>query len=154
MTKRLLVSLASSACLVAAGACADSPIEIATTPLAGTVGGMPWTFQTGETSAFLSEGEPDFFASLYASSFTACAAFPPSGPHLLVSVPKQVGDYEMGLGRNMTFVDRDSNNLITFDGRIVVDEVTATTVTGGLHATYDGGNSVDGRFQITICPED
>jgi hypothetical protein len=30
--------------------------------------------------------------------------------------------------------------------------VTATTVTGGLHGIYDGGNEVNGRFQISICP--
>lgn len=153
MTKRLAVPLASFVGLVAACA-SDDPIEIATTPLAGSVGGMSWTFRTGETSAFLSEGEPDFFASFYATTYTACTVIPPSGPHLLVSVPKEVGDYEMGLGRNMTFVDGDNNNLITFDGRIVVEEVTATMVRGGLHATYDGGNTVDGRFQISVCPDD
>lgn len=59
----------------------------------------------------------------------------------------------MSLSRNMTFVVGDSDNLIATNGRIVVDEVTATTVKGGLVASYDGSNEVNGRFEVTICPE-
>jgi len=39
--------------------------------------------------------------------------------------PKSPGDYDMDLGRNMTFVAGD-RNLVSFDGRIVVDQVTPT----------------------------
>jgi hypothetical protein len=53
----------------------------------------------------------------------------------------------------MTLVDA-TNNLIATEGRIVVDSVTATRVTGGLHGIYNDGNEVDGRFDVTICPED
>lgn len=38
--------------------------QIDDTMLAGTVGGQSWSFVAGHTSAFLSEGEPDFFATL------------------------------------------------------------------------------------------
>jgi hypothetical protein len=73
--------------------------------------------------------------------------------HLIVAIPKAPGEYEMSLQRNMTFVVGDSNNLIATKGRIVVDEVTTTTVQGGLVAEYDGSNQVNGRFEVTICPE-
>lgn len=127
--------------------------EIEATPLAGAVGGQTWTFAAGHTSAFLSEGEPDFFASLYPTAFTACGFSEPGGNHLIVAIPKTPGEYEMSLQRNMTFVVGESNNLIATNGRIVVDEVTATTVKGGLVASYDGSNEVNGRFEVTICPD-
>jgi hypothetical protein len=123
------------------------------TTLTGSVGGQTWTFAAGQTSAFLSEGEPDFFATFYPSAFTACGFSEPGGNHLIVSVPKTPGEYELSLQRNMTFVVGDSNNLIATNGTIVVDEVTATSVKGGLVASYDGQNEVNGRFEVTICPE-
>ena len=148
----------SSACLLASTlaltACSSSSdVEIATTPLAGKIGGQAWSFQAGSTDAFLSEGEDDFFAAFYATAYTPCGFSDPSGPHVLVSVPKTPGDYDMDLFRNMTFVDTASNNLIATDGRIVIDSVTATTVTGSLHGTYDGGNEINGTFQLTVCAD-
>ena len=71
----------------------------------------------------------------------------------IVGIPKTPGEYEMSLQRNMTFVVGDSQNLIATKGRIVVDEVTATSVKGGLVGTYDGQNEVNGRFEVTICPD-
>jgi hypothetical protein len=126
--------------------------EIADTPLSGKVAGQAWTFQVGATDAFLSE-DGDFFAALYDTSFTPCTFDEPSRPHLLLSIPKQPGTYDLSLMRNVTFVVGDADNLISLDGQIVVDEVTATSVTGGLQTRRDDGNDVNGQFQITVCPE-
>jgi len=82
--------------------------------------------------------------------FTPCG-FAPTGPHLIVAIPKATGDYEMGPMRNMTFVS-DNDNKISFDGRIVVDTATPTTVSGGLVASFDGDNEVNGTFEVTVCP--
>ena len=140
------------ALVIAAGCGTDSSVTIATTPLAGKVAGQAWTFAAGHTSAFLSKDEPDFFASLYAMTFTACGFSEPTGPHVIAAIPKTAGDYDLSLSLNMTFTD-GSNNLISTEGRIVVDEVTPTKVTGGLHAKYDASNEVDGRFEVTVCPD-
>ena len=149
MTKLILLVVAVSA---AACSASSSSVDIASSPLAGSVGGKAWSFQVGATDAFLSEGDPNFFATFYASSYTPCVDIEPSGPHLIVAVPKKVGDYDLDFALNMTFVDANSNNLIATDGRIVIDSVSSTTVTGGLHGIYDGNNEVNGRFQISICP--
>jgi hypothetical protein len=132
------------------GAC-SSEAAIDVGPLMGTVAGQPWTFLTGETDAFLSSTGDTFFASFYAGSFTACTGAAPSGPSLIVAVPKTPGDYPMSLQRNMTFVNGSDNKIAT-DGRVVVDTVTTTTVTGGLVGTYDDANTVNGQFTLTICP--
>lgn len=149
-----MIKLAAlSFALLATAACGTdgSSFEVAATPLAGTVGGQAWTFVAGETDAFLSNGETDFFAELRPAAYTTCTGAPPSGNHLIVSIPKAVGDYDMGPQLNMTFVV-GSDNKIAFDGRIIVTEVTATKVKGGLHASFDGSNEVDGQFDVAICP--
>jgi len=131
----------------------DGGGDIVDATLSGKIGGQAWTFQTGATDAFLSGGDGDFFAALYAAPYAPCGTSAPSGPHLLVSVPKQPGDYDLSLMRNITFVVDGSNNLISLQGQVVVESVTATTVTGGLRTKRDDGNDVNGHFQLTICPE-
>ena len=108
-------------------------------------------FVASHTDAAQSAGETDF-RELYPSSFTPCSFTEPSGPFIIVSIPKTPGDYNMDFSRNMTFVD-GSDNLIAVDGRIVVDLVTSTHVAGGLHGTYDFDNEVNGQFDITVCTD-
>ena len=151
---KTLTSVLAVAMMALVGCATDEGSkDISPEMMTGSVGGEAWAFKAGHTSAFLSEGEPDFFATLYPAMFTACGFSEPGGNHLIVAIPKTVGDYEMSLSRNMTFVVGDNQNLIATNGRIVVDEVTATTVKGGLVATYDGKNEVNGRFEVTICPD-
>ena len=124
-----------------------------TQPLSGTVGGEAWTFAAGETNAFLSEGEDDFFAEFYSTAYTQCGFSAPSGNSLIVSIPKAPGEYDMGTSRNMTFVVGGNQNLISFDGKIIVEEVTPTSVKGGLVGSYDGDNEVNGTFELKICAD-
>lgn len=153
MNKLTVVATLLTAGLVGCGSSGPSAADIGTETLAGSVGGQAWTFVAGETNAFLSEGEDDFFAEFYPEAYTACGFSTPSGNHLIVSVPKSPGEYQMGTQRNMTFVVGDSDNLISFDGAIIVEEVTATSVKGGLVGEFDGDNVVNGRFELTICAE-
>lgn len=132
-------------------ACTSSSSEsIDPGTLAGKVEGQSWSFVTGSTDAFLSQGESDFFAVMYPTAYTACGS-EPSGPHLIVSVPMTAGDYDLDLSRNMTFTDGQSDNKIATEGRIVVDSVTDTMVTGGLHGVFDDQNEVSGHFTLTVC---
>ena len=136
---------------IGATACTISTSQdIDPTQLSGTVNGLPWAFQMGQTDAFLSAGQDDFYATLYPRSYTPCSVSEPNAPHLIVSIPRLPGDYSMGFSRNMTFVDGDLD-MVAVDGRIVVDSVSADRVTGGLHGTYDFDNEVNGQFDIHIC---
>jgi len=114
---------------------------------------MPWTFQVGATNAFLSEGHPDFFATFSASNYTVCVTSGPTERSVIASVPREPGDYDFNLDRSITFVGANNFNRVATEGRIVIDSVTATMVTGGLHATFDKSNEVNGQFQLSICPK-
>jgi hypothetical protein len=153
MTKHIALALLFSSTLVACGT-DDGPGDVdMTQTLSGTVGGQAWTFAAGETNAFLSEGDDNFFAELYPSAYTQCGFSAPSGNHLIVAIPKTAGEYEMNTSRGMTFVVGDSENLISFSGKVIVSEVTATSIKGGLVGSYDGQNEVNGTFDLKICED-
>jgi hypothetical protein len=147
MKSALLVALLAGACTVTT----NTSTSIDPTPLAGTVSGASWSYVAGNTDSFLSSGSDNYYATLYQTAFTPCSGVEPSGPHLIVSIPKTTGDYTMDLSRNMTFTDGSDNKIAT-DGRIVVSSVNGTSVSGGLHGTYDALNEVSGQFTVTICP--
>jgi hypothetical protein len=129
----------------------EAAIEVSTEPLAGRIGGQAWTFAQGDTDALLSEGEPDLFTRLHAASYDACG-FAPSGDRLILSVPKQPGDYAFSTQQNGTFVVGGTDNLVATRGRLIVESVDGSTVTARVHMIFDTGNEVDGRFTATICP--
>jgi hypothetical protein len=140
--------------VVMAAGCGSSggDVAISMQPLAGTVGGQPWTFGTGETDSFLSS-TTSFYVNLYAGSFTTCSQAEPSGASIVtMQMPATPGSYPLSVQQNLTFFIPPSDNFVATRGRLQIDSVTATTISGGLNATYDGSNSVDGQFQATICP--
>ncbi len=128
-------------------------LEIADAPLAGTVGGAPWTFASGDTDAFLSRDKPELFSDLYGESVSLCGFASGAGNHLIVAIPKTPGDYPFTTQRNMTFVVGGTDNYATLEGKVRVDEVTATSLKGGLVGRFDSANEVTGTFEITICPD-
>ena len=147
----LLASLSLAACATDDSA-SSSTTPPDSTPVAGMIGGQSWTFVAGHTDAFLSKDSDTFFATLFPAQFTTCGFSEPSGNHLIVSIPKAVGDYPMSLSRNMTFVV-GSDNKIAIDGHIVVTEVTATKIKGGIVSKFDSQNEVNGSFEIPICAD-
>ena len=152
----LLATLGLGAALsLGLAACGGDSYEISDQSLQGKVGGVDWSFAGGETDSFLSD-EESFFASLFSSSLEACAFSSPGGNRLLMAIPTEPGDYELGISQTMTFVVDQSDgleNLVATEGRLVVDEVTATTIAGGIYARFDGDNEIDGNFSLTICSD-
>lgn len=129
-------------------------------PLSGKIGGVAWTFATGETNAFLSMGDT-FFVELYGAAFTACdfGAAPTGANTFIFEIPKAVGSYPLSLQRNATFYEAATSfNRVATRGLIVIDTLdTATAGTmklaGGAKVVLDANNTIDGRFQATICSD-
>ena len=119
--------------------------------LSGVVGGEAWSFASGETDSFLSSEEDGFFTSLYTEDLEVCGFESTELPFVLLSIPYEPGTYPFSGSINATFAPDWGENLVTFDGTLIVDEVTDTTVTAGLYAIYDADNEVDGWFTVDIC---
>jgi hypothetical protein len=153
MVHRLRTLLAALA--LSAAACGGSepaaPLAVGTQPLAGKVGGQPWTFAHGSTNAFLSGSRPDFFGELYADGTPGCGTFSTSN-RVILAIPKAPGDYPFTTQRNGTFVVGGSSNLVAMQGRIIVEQVTTDAVTARVHMVFDGSNEIDGEFVASICP--
>lgn len=121
-------------------------------PLSGVVGAAPWTFVAGATDAFLSD-EEGLFSTLSNVDFTACADTA-EGAQLITSLPREVGVTRLNLGgQSITFSPGAGENLVAIVGAIRIDEISDTTVTGALKASFDDDNKVDGAFSLTICPD-
>lgn len=94
-----------------------------------------------------------FWVDAYAGSFTPCTgAAPTDVNYLILSLPRTTGTHHLGLDLTETFYVGNGNNLATANGTIVIDSVTATTITGAAKFAYNADNSVDGQFTATICP--
>ncbi len=121
--------------------------------LAGKIGGQTWTFETGETMAALSTSE-QLWVDLYADRFEDCVPLgaPANADMVTMMMPRVPGSYDLGINLNTLYTSRTGANYVATSGRLVIDSVTATTITGAMNITYNGDNTVNGQFQATICP--
>jgi hypothetical protein len=156
-----------SFCLLVLAGCGDSDsggsdsggsnagaATISSQPLSGKIGGKAWTFATGQTDAYLSEGEDTYFTELYASTFAACDTWAPdsSAGTIIVLLPRETGRFSLGMSMNVTFYVPPGDNWVATKGSLEITEVTDTTITGGLKASYNSDNTAEGRFTASICP--
>jgi hypothetical protein len=142
--------------LALAGGCGSgggSSTTISNLTLSGKFGGQPWTFVTGATNSLQSTADR-YWVDAYSESFTPCTGSASlNADDLILTLPTAVGSYPLSLDLNQTFyVASTGDNFVATRGEIVITEISATTITGGANITYDANNTVDGQFQMTICP--
>ncbi|MEP6652210.1 MAG: hypothetical protein ABJA82_02565 [Myxococcales bacterium] len=153
----LAATLAGAASLLGCGGGgnpAGGSGSIANQTLSGKIGGQPWTYATGQTESFLSMDDK-FFLTLYGEAFTTCeiGGAPQGANEFIIEIPKAPGAYDLSLNMNATFYDAaTSKNWVVLSGRVDIESVTATTITGGMNVTLNAGNSINGQFEAMICP--
>ena len=152
MGARVVVLMAGSL-LAACGSDDDGGggVDIADQPLGGTVGGEAAMAGDGGKTDYLLSDEETLFALIFLGPYHGCGDLNTGGPSLITSFPNAPGTYELGPDRGFTFYVNDEN-LIATDGVIIVDEITDTTASIRVRATYDDDNQVEGSAEIDICP--
>lgn len=151
MRTRLLAGLCVAGCVAG---CGTGPLEVSSSPLSGFIDGKAWSFGSAESTPLLSTSE-QFFVTAYAEVVAPCtgAGDQVRTNYLLLNVPTATGDYLLGGGLTETFYLQDiGTNYVATQGRIVVNQVSATAVSAGAHFVFDGNNEVNGQFQAQICP--
>ena len=125
-----------------------------TTTLSGTMAGVAWTFDTGRVvvptsgSTYWYDMTSDNLSNACSSSYTGSS----SNPKILFSRSEapSVGETELGWGNTVTFYDGSINyGIIT--GKIKIDTVTTTEVTGKMYAKYSSNNEINGTFTLSRC---
>ena len=117
--------------------------------------GVAWTFDTGNVvvptsgSTYWYNMTSDNLSNACSSSYTGTS----SNPKILFtrSEAPSVGEKELGWGNTVTFYDGSVNyGIIT--GKIKIDTVTTTAVTGKMYAKgSDSDNEINGTFTLSRC---
>ena len=126
-----------------------------TATLSGKMVGVAWTFDTGNVvvptsgSTYWYNMTSDNLSNACSSSYTGTS----SNPKILFtrSEAPSVGETELGSGNTVTFYDGSVNyGIIT--GKIKIDTVTTTAVTGKMYAKgSDSDNEINGTFTLSRC---
>ena len=129
-----------------------------TTTLSGTMAGVAWTFDTGRVvvptsgSTYWYDMTSDNLSNACSSSYTGSS----SHPKILFSRSEapSVGEEELcfssGCSKTLTFYDGSINYIIT-TGKIKIDTVTTTEVTGKMYAKSGSNNEINGTFTLSRC---
>ncbi len=119
------------------------------TPLSGMIEGRPWTFVAGQANAVATGGA--YNLTTYPGRYTECTSYPSLDAIYLNQVPNSVGTFALDATVNVTFAGSD--NISGTNGTIVIDAITATTITGhGDLMSSDPATYAKGHFEVTICP--
>ena len=139
------------------GSGSNSGYSIDDNPLSGTINGTDWTVAVAVTDPSLeADDKTVHYAHVYADANASCDDRPEGVPHLIVTVPKQEGQFALGPALNATFAYQESDMNVfrtTFDGALVVTKYTddAETFEAALVARRTGAGSVNGTFKVTVC---
>ena len=127
--------------------------EISSQVMSGKIGGKAWTFGTGEARTSFADAT-QFLTNAYGGSFVPCTDNTPfDTDRMVLALPKAPGTYTLSASLSQTFFSADTKaSVAATSGALVVDSVTATTITGGARFSHDADNAVDGQFAVTICP--
>jgi hypothetical protein len=124
---------------------------VASQPAQGTVMGK--AFAIGSRTMDVDNRSNELDVTLIPNAVADCAfTQSPGFPQVLFFVPPNVGTYKLSLDTHtVTFVDMPSDNLIVTEGVIQIDSISATAVSGGLHAWDAEFGEINGRFDGPIC---
>ena len=125
-----------------------------TTTLSGKMVGVAWTFDTGNVvvptsgSTYWYNMTSDNLSNACSPIYTGTSSI----PVILFtrSEAPSVGETELGSGNTVTFYDGSINyGIIT--GKIKIDNVTTTEVTGKMYAKSGSNNEINGTFTLSRC---
>ena len=132
-----------------------------TTTLSGTMAGTAWTFYKGQVTVPTSSSgyhwyrwTSDNISDACSSTYTGTS----SNPYILDSSDDApaVGEEELcwgsGCAKTNTVTFYDGSNIIIYTGKIKIDTVTTTEVTGKMYAKgRDSDNEINGTFTLSRC---
>ena len=130
-----------------------------TTTLSGTMAGTAWTFYKGHVKVPTSSSGNYYYRLTSDNISNACSSTytgTSSNPYIIYSrddataVGEEELCYTSGCAKTLTFYDGSTSYIIT-TGKIKVDTVTTTEVTGKMYAKSSSNNEINGTFTLSRC---
>ena len=144
----------------ASSASSTSMPDYETTTLSGTMAGVAWTFYKGRVTVPTSSSGKYYYNMTSDNISNACSSTytgTSSNPYILAGRDDApaVGEEELcfssGCSKTVTFYDGYMNYIIT-TGKIKIDTVNTTEVTGKMYAKgSDSDNEINGTFTLSRC---
>jgi hypothetical protein len=163
-------TLLVSTLIIAAISCKDDDADIKKNnysfrdqPLAGQIGGVAWTHQSGfvEEETFKEEAILGFdLVQDIVDGEAGCNILFPEGDYVFFDVPNKVGIYEINFdlmnmaedSQSLTLYDDETGvNHIANEGAIEILTITDTEVTGRIDARSEADTYINGNFTVTLC---
>ena len=130
-----------------------------TTTLSGKIVDTSWTFKTGRAKVPTSSSRNYYYRLTSDTISNACSSTytgTSSNPYIIYSrddataVGEEELCYTSGCAKTLTFYDGSTSYIIT-TGKIKVDTVTTTEVTGKMYAKSSSNNEINGTFTLSRC---
>lgn len=149
-----LVVAAVVTALACGGGGPSSSTPVASTPLAGTFNGQPWTAAKGRAKPWTFDDAGERWIDIASTPVTCSQFFADS--QLIGTIPWQTGaTFELGLKDNLTFVmdtDAGIQNYVATNGRVeVISAPDAGTGVVRIRAKFGADFSVEGEIQLEVC---
>jgi len=136
--------------------------DYASGPLAGKINGQAWSLGHGVAATYVSNGQSTLYLSFgQTASSDPCAPVDTSGSggsYVTASAPNQTGETKFNVFTvppvTIGYAGPQGETSAFANGKIRIDSVTATQVTGHLVAQSDADNTVNGAFTVSICNSD
>ena len=156
----IIVACSSSSDETPTSTSSTSLPDYATTTLSGKIG-VDWTFQTGRMVVPSSSSGSYWYSMTNDNLSNACSSTytgTSSNPTVFYSrdAAPEAGEHELsftsGNVKTVTFYDGTTNYIIT-KGKITIDTVTTTAVTGKMYAISgsDTDHEINGTFTLSRC---
>jgi hypothetical protein len=148
-----LIILFSSGC---GGGKEDESYDVTDQNLQGHIQGTAWEFVSGSASEGYEEGSLSI--TLYdvppeGGDPCASGAYP-LDRYLSVQITPELQDRELSFSEPAAFISFDGETIyldVAVSGRLIIDEISDDTVSGGLVAKTSDSKA-DGMFSVPICP--
>ncbi len=136
----------------------EKPINYRTEAAAGLINSQDWVFLSGTAKRNYYD-QNRLSLNLYNQLFSdPCSGFNYGSRNVLASVPAAIGETVLGQNpdfQTVTFTyratDGSSSNLIAYEGRLAVTEITKDFISGFIIAQYDSVNYINGSYKLKFC---
>ncbi|MGE0633241.1 MAG: hypothetical protein AB7O96_12580 [Pseudobdellovibrionaceae bacterium] len=137
----------------------NKPVDVpySPDPISGIVNNEQWNMKSGTAKPDFSDPTQLSITLTNKESADPCNDFGYGDRSVLMRVKDETGETKLGTGsplRSATFFVQDgsgSHNLVTWNGKIKILEITEDKVVGQAYIYMDEDHVVNGTFEIPLC---